>query len=185
MGWRSQYPLRAVRHVVGPARFSAASVAARAMRPGPVGTVTGARALLLWVQPAGVGSLLVHRAPPRFRVEQMAVTIRPTRQREQCVLVVEVVNQPRLLQPSGDEAQLLMLCLERVHQPQPHQIGELYLQWHGAAVGRAGVAQARTVAGPGVQAVNVDDGDGGAHGFNCACAGGREMLVHFIPQSFV
>jgi hypothetical protein len=77
--------------------------------------------------------------------------------------VIEVVNQPRLEQPLGNVPQLFMLGLERVYQLKPHQVGQLHFQRHRAAVGRAGVAQACAVAGPGVEAVYVDDGDGGAH----------------------
>lgn len=133
--------------------------------PRPIGAVTRLGALLLRVQAAGLGPLVIHRAQPRLGVEKVAVPTGPPRHREDRVLVVEVVNQPRLLQPLGNVADFFMLGLERVHQFQPHQVRQLYLQRHRAAVGRAAVAQTCAVAGPGVQAVYVDDGDGGFHGW--------------------
>lgn len=132
--------------------------------PRTVGAVPWLGALLLRVQPAGLGPLVIHRAQPRLGVQKVAVPTRPARHREDRVLVVEVVDQLRFLQPLGNVADFFMLRLERVHQLQPHQVRELHLQRHRAAVGRAGVAQACAVAGPGVQAVYVNDGDGGAHG---------------------
>eukprot|EP01038_Epipyxis_sp_PR26KG_P000895 gene895-1254_t len=89
--------------------------------PRPISAVTRLGALLLRVQAAGLGPLVIHRAQPRLGVEKIAVPTGPPRHREDRVLVVEVVNQPRLLQPLGNVADFFMLGLERVHQFQPHQ----------------------------------------------------------------
>ena len=130
----------------------------------PIRAVPRLGALLLRMQAASLRPLVVHRAQPRLGVEKVAIPTAPPRHGEDHVLVVEVVNQPRLLQPLGNVPGLLVLSLERIHQAQPHQVCQLHLQRHGAAIGRAGLAQARAIAGPAVQAVYVNDGDGGAHG---------------------
>lgn len=142
-----------------------------------VGTPAGARALLLRMQPAGLRPHVVHRAAPRGRVQEMAIPARPPRHREHHVLVVEMVDQARLLQALRDVPRLLVLRLERIHQPEPHQIGQLHLERHRAAVGRAGGAQARAVAGPGGGVVDIDDGNGGAHGWAIVPVAVRVRLV--------
>lgn len=116
------------------------------------------------MQAAGLGPLLVDRAATCLRIEEVAVPAGAPRHREDVVLGVVVVDQPHLHQPLGDELGLHVVHLERVHQPQPHQVGQLHLQRHGAAVGRAAVAQSGLVLAPGVEAVHVDDADGGFHG---------------------
>jgi hypothetical protein len=59
-----------------------------------------------------------------------------------------------------------VLGLKRVHQLQAHQIGHLDLDGHGAAIGRAAVAQTVFVTGPSFATVNVDNGNGRSHGMD-------------------
>jgi hypothetical protein len=79
------------------------------------------------------------------------------------VFKVEVVNQTRFAQALGNLFRLFVFCLKGIHQIKLNQVGHLDLHWHGAAIGRAGVAHARFVTGPCVGAVNVYDADGGSH----------------------
>ena len=128
-----------------------------------VGAVVGARPHL-GVQAAGVGPLVVHRAAAGLGIEKLAVATGAAGQAEDAVLEVEVLDQPGFAQAFGDLLGVFVLGLKRVNQLQPHQIGQLDLDRHGAAVGRTGVAQAVFVTGPGFAAVNVYDGNGGSHG---------------------
>jgi len=118
----------------------------------------------LRMQAAGVGAQLIHRAAPGDSIQKLAIATGTPRQREDAVLEIEVLDQPGFAQSLGDLLGLIVLGLERVHQLQAHQIWQLDLDRHGAAIGRTGVAQARLVTGPGVRAVNVNDGNGGFHG---------------------
>lgn len=90
----------------------------------------------------------------------MAVAARTPGDGEDGVLVVVVVDKPDFLQAFGDQPRLFMFGLKGVHHAQPHQIGQLDLQRHGAAIGLTAVTQPGFVAGPGVQPVNVNDVNG-------------------------
>ena len=95
----------------------------------------------------------------------MAVTIAAPSQSKNTVFKVEVVNRTRFAEALGYLFRLLVFCLKGIHQIKLNQVGHLDLHWHGAAIGRAGVAHARFVTGPSVGAVNVDNADGGSHIF--------------------
>ena len=95
----------------------------------------------------------------------MAVTIAAPSQSKNTVFKVEVVNRTRFAEALGYLFRLLVLCLKGIYQIKLNQVGHLHFHWHGAAIGRAGVAHARFVAGPCVGAVNVDNADGGSHVF--------------------
>ena len=95
----------------------------------------------------------------------MAVTIAAPCQSKNTVFKVEVVNQTRFAEAPSYLFRLLVFCLKDIYQIKLNQVGHLDFHWHGAAIGRAGVAHARFVAGPCVSAVNVDDADGGSHVF--------------------
>ena len=107
---------------------------------------------------AGVRALLVHGAAACLRVQVTAVTVGATRQGKDAVLEVEMVDQAGLFQTLGNLLGRVVFGLERVHQTQTHQIGHAHFDGHGAAVGCTAVTQAAAVAGPGVAAVNVDNG---------------------------
>ena len=111
----------------------------------------------------------------------MAVTIAAPSQSKNTVFKVEVVNRTRFAEALGYLFSLLMLCLKDIYQIKLNQVGHLDFHWHGAAIGRAGVAHARFVAGPCVCAVNVNNADGGSHvlclmGFNAT--GKRKPLYN-------
>ena len=95
----------------------------------------------------------------------MAVTIAAPSQSKNTVFKVEVVNRTRFAEALGYLFRFLVFCLKGIHQIKLNQVGHLDFHWHGAAIGRAGVAHARFVAGPCVSAVNVDDANGGSHVF--------------------
>ena len=95
----------------------------------------------------------------------MAVTIAAPCQSKNTVFKVEVVNQTRFAEALGYLFRFLVFCPKGIHQIELNQVGHLDFHWHGAAIGCAGVAHARFVAGPCVGAVNVDDADGGSHVF--------------------
>lgn len=118
----------------------------------------------LWVIATSAWSRCVDRAASRLNVQKPTITAGPTRERENAVLEVEVLNQARLEQTFGDLLGLFVLSFEWVHQLQAHQIGQAHLNRHGATVGHAAFTQTRTVARPGVQTVNIDKTDRGFHG---------------------
>jgi hypothetical protein len=60
--------------------------------------------------------------------------------------------------------------LEGIHQAQPHQIGELDLHRHGAAIGRTSVTKARPVTSPSFATVNIYNGYGRSHGWIISAA---------------
>jgi hypothetical protein len=111
----------------------------------------------------------------------VAVIIAAPSQSKNTVFKVEVVNRTRFAEALGYLFSLLMLCLKDIYQIKLNQVGHLDFHWHGAAIGRAGVAHARFVAGPCVCAVNVNNADGGSHvlclmGFNAT--GKRKPLYN-------
>lgn len=120
----------------------------------------------LRVRAADVGPLPVHRAAARLGIEKVAIAAGPARDGEDLALEVEVVDQPGFLQPLGNLLGRLMLDLERINQSQPDEVRQPDLQWHGAAVGHARVAQAGPITRPCLDAVNVDDVDRGSHGID-------------------
>ena len=93
----------------------------------------------------------------------MTVAAAAPSQRIDAVLEIEMVNQARLAQALGNLLGLFVLCLKRTDQVEPNQIGHFDLHWHGATVGRAGVAHARLVAGPAFWAINVNNAEGRFH----------------------
>ena len=102
-------------------------------------------------------------------------------QSKDAVFKVEVVNEARFAQALGNLFRLFVFSLKGIHQIKLNQVGHLDFYWHGAAIGRAGVAHARFVAGPCVCAVNVNNADGGSHvlclmGFNAT--GKRKPLYN-------
>jgi len=113
----------------------------------------------LGMQAAGVGPLLVHRASACLGVQEMTVTIRTARQGEDAVFEIEVLDEARLAKPLRDLLGLLVLGLKRIDQLQAHKVWQLHFHRHGAAVGRAGVAQTIPVARPGLQAIDIHKAD--------------------------
>ena len=138
-----------------------------------VGTIPRFRAFFR-VQAAGFRPFVVDRAQTGFRVEKIAIPAGSARHGENIVLGVVVVDQLGFEQALGNQLGLDVLHLERVHQLQAHQISQLHLQRHGAAVGRASLAQTGAVLGPGFQSVDIDHADGGFHGVG-AKGGGRPV----------
>jgi hypothetical protein len=57
-----------------------------------------------------------------------------------------------------------VLGFKRIDQFQTHQIGQLDLHRHGAAIGGTAVTQAVFVTGPSFATVNVDNRNGRLHG---------------------
>jgi len=118
----------------------------------------------LGVQTAGIGPLVVHGAAARLGVEQMAVTTGATRQAEDAVFKIKVVNQARFAQALGDLLGIIMLGLKWIDHAKPHQISHLDLDRHGAAVGGARVAQTVFVTGPCFATVYINNGNRRSHG---------------------
>ena len=118
----------------------------------------------LRMQAASIGPVFVDRAAAGFGVQKLAVTTGPARQTEDAVLEVEVLDHAGLGQAFGNLLGVFVLRLKGIDQPQPHQINQLDLHRHGAAIGRTGVAQPGPVAGPGVATVNINNSNGGSHG---------------------
>lgn len=118
----------------------------------------------LRVQATGVGSLVIDRAAPCLGIQKLAVPTGTTRQTEDAVLEIEVINQPGLGQALGDLLGLFMLGFKRIDQFQTHQIGQLDLHRHGAAIGGTTVTQAVFVTGPSFATVYVDNRNGRLHG---------------------
>jgi hypothetical protein len=116
------------------------------------------------VQTAGVGPLVVHGAAARLGVEQMAVTSGTPRQTEDAVFKIKVVNQARFAQALGDLLGVIVLGLKWIDHAQPHQIGHLDLDRHGAAIGRTAVAQTVFVTGPSFATVYINNGNRRSHG---------------------
>ena len=115
------------------------------------------------MQSAGGGPFFIHVAAPCLRIQVVAVTIGAARQGEEAVLEIEVLNHPHFLQAFGNLFGRFVLGFKRVHQLEAHQVGQFDFHGHGAAVGRAAVAQAVAIAAPGVAVVHIDDGDGRPH----------------------
>jgi hypothetical protein len=116
------------------------------------------------VQSAGIGPLVVHGAAARLGIEKLAVATGATRQAEDAVLEVEVLDQTRFGQSFGNLLGVFVLGLKRIYQFQPHQIGHLDLDRHGAAIGRAGFAQTVFVTGPSFATVYINNGNRRSHG---------------------
>jgi hypothetical protein len=116
------------------------------------------------MQAAGVGPFVVHRAASGLGIQKLAIATGATRQAEDAVFEVEVLDQPGFAQPFGDLFGVFVLGLKRIDQFKPNQIGQLDLDRHGATVGRASVTQAVFVTGPGFATVNVHNGDRRSHG---------------------
>ncbi len=68
-------------------------------------------------------------------------------------------DEPGLAQTPGNLLGLFVFGFKSVDQIQQYQIGHLDFQRHGAAIGRAGIAHARFVTGPGFGAINVNYAD--------------------------
>ena len=115
------------------------------------------------MQPARVGAFVIHRAAACFGIQVLAVAAGATRQGEDAVLEIEVINQPRFGQALGNLLGLFVFGFKWVDQLKTYQVGQLDFDGHGAAVGRAVVAQPAAIAGPGVAVVDVDDGDVRSH----------------------
>lgn len=113
---------------------------------------------------AGVGAAFVDRAAAGVPVEELAVAIGATGEGEEAVLVVVALDLFGLDQTTGDQTGFFVLGFEGVDQTETDQIGQTNLDRHGAAVGGTGVAQAGAEAGPGLQAVDIDEVNRGAHG---------------------
>lgn len=94
----------------------------------------------LGMQAAGAGPLCVHCATTGLCIQKLTIPIRTARQGEDAVLEVEMRNLARLAEALGDFLRLFVLGLKGIDQLQTHQIRQLDLHRHGAAVGRAAVA---------------------------------------------
>jgi hypothetical protein len=117
------------------------------------------------MQAAGVGPLVVHGAAACLGIQQVAVPTGPSGQAENAVFEVEMLDLPGFGQSLGNLLGVVVLGLKRVDQAESHQIGHFDLDRHGAAIGRAGVTQSVFVTGPGLATVNVNNGNGGSHGW--------------------
>lgn len=111
------------------------------------------------MQSAGVGPFFIHGAAACFGVQVVAITAGASGQGEDAVFKIEAFDQPRLLQAFANLLGLFVFGLKWIDQAKAHQIGQLYFDRHGAAVGRTSAAQAAAVAGPSVGVVHIDDGD--------------------------
>jgi hypothetical protein len=109
------------------------------------------------MQTAGVGPFFVHRAAAGFGVQKLAVATGSARQAEDAVFEIEVIDQAGFGQALGNLFGVFVLGLKRVHQFQAHQIDQLDLHRHGAAIGRTGVTKAVFVTGPSFATVNVNN----------------------------
>jgi hypothetical protein len=114
----------------------------------------------LGVFAARLGPLRVNGAAPRLGIEQRTIPVGATRQREQLVLVAEMVDHPLLEQALGDLLGRLVFRLERIDASEPNQIGQANLHGHRAAIGHTAVTHARTVLRPCFQSINVHELDG-------------------------
>ena len=119
----------------------------------------------MWMLSACAWSIVINFTHSALAIKVLAVAIAVPCQGEDAVFKVEVVNQTRFAQALGNLLRLFVFCFKGIHQIKLNQVGHLDLHWHGAAIGRAGVAHARFVTGPSVGAVNVDNADGGSHIF--------------------
>jgi len=90
----------------------------------------------------------------------LAIATAATRQGEDAVLEVEVINEARLHESFGNLLRLFVLGFKRVYQFQANEVGHFDFNGHGAAVGGARVAHARLEAGPTVEAIDVNDAGG-------------------------
>ncbi len=89
----------------------------------------------------------------------MAIAIGATRQGEDAVLEIEVLNHPHFLQAFGNLLGLFVLGFKWIDQFKSNQVGQFHFHGHRAAIGCTGVAQAVAIADPGVAVVDVDDRD--------------------------
>ena len=126
----------------------------------------------LRMEPTGVRALLVHRAAPGHRIQIVAIAAGASGECEDAVFEIEMLNQPRLVQPLGNLLGRLMLRFKIVHQPQTNQVGQFHFDRHGAAIGGTVIAQAIAVLGPGCGPIDVDNGNGRPHK-PCTSVGGR------------
>jgi hypothetical protein len=90
----------------------------------------------------------------------LTIATGPTRQHENAVLEIEVLNEAGFVQPFGDFFSVIVLSFKRIDQLQAHQIGQFDFDGHGTAIGSAGVAQTGLVTGPSVTTVNIYNGNG-------------------------
>lgn len=111
----------------------------------PISTKPRLRALLHRMQAASLRPVLILRAAPRLRIQKIAVTRRASAQGKHRVLVVEMIDHPHLEQALGDEFGVDIFRLECVHHAETHEIAQLHVQWHRAAVGCTGIAHAGAV----------------------------------------
>jgi hypothetical protein len=127
----------------------------------------------LGVQAAGVGAVGVDRAAARALVQELTIAVGAAAHRELLGFGGVALHHLGFVQAQADGLGVEVLRFKSVHQPQAHEVAELDLEWHGAAVGLAGVTQPFFVTGPGVDSVDIDHADGAAHGasfgrFQCA-----------------
>lgn len=104
----------------------------------------------------GVGTLFVHGAAARDRIQKSAITAGTTCQREDGIPEIEVLDHARLAEAPGNLLGRLVLGLKRIKQLKPQQIRQLDLDRHGAAVGHAVGTQSIAITAPGLQTVDVD-----------------------------
>ncbi len=69
-------------------------------------------------------------------------------------------DEPGLAQTPGNLLGLFVFGFKSVDQIQRYQFGQLDVQRHGAAIGRAGIAHAPFVTGPTLDAIDIDDANG-------------------------
>jgi hypothetical protein len=116
------------------------------------------------MQSAGVGPFFIDRAAAGSGIQASTVTAGASSQREDVVLEIEVIDQPSLAQALGNGFGLIVFGLKRIYPFQPHQVGQLDFDRHGAAIGRAAVTQTRTVTRPGLGAIHIHNGQWRSHG---------------------
>ena len=122
---------------------------------------------------AGVRALGIDRAKPGLAVQIETVAIGQAGQREDLVLVIEVLDDARLAQALGDVLRRLV-ALEGIDQFQADQVVEAHFHRQGAAGRVAVTAQAGAVAYPGFQAFRVGGGDQSClHGQSSVRSGAR------------
>jgi hypothetical protein len=115
-----------------------------------------AGAARLGVQAANFGAAFIDGAAARYCIEVDAIAAGAPREREEALLVIEMINQLIFDQTLGDAVGWLMLGFKRIDPAEPHQLFDPHLQRHGAAVGAAGVAQASAIARPCFRAIHID-----------------------------
>jgi len=104
---------------------------------------------------ASLGALLINTAATREGIEKATISACPTRQGKQAVFEVEMFDQARLAQASGNLLGCFMLGFKGRHEIQAHQIRKPDFHRHRAAVGGTMSAQTIAIPGPGIEPIDI------------------------------